>query len=274
MSIKKPNILLGAVSGNYTTFDVRNWVESAKNVLSIDDRISLLVYNAQDNRDLISYLHGEGVEVYEPMFDLWGQRIGRFETNTGTLTQENGYKLIHNIRFLHFWHLLSQIQYNQVLITDVKDVIINKNPFNKYDDRDDFVIASSEEILYCDHEWNRVHIEQTFGLVSLNLLDKPVYNVGVVLGKGQILLNLCIDIYLNAINKHKVADQTAFNYLIQHSYKKHTVFTDLQDKWAVHLHVINEGKVAFDLNTLKDYVIIHQYDRLKDEILNYYTLPQ
>lgn len=272
MSIK-PNILLGAVSGNYNTSDVKNWVESAKSVLKDNDRIGLLVYNAQENDKLVSYLHNKGVEVYEPKFDLWGQPIDYFETNTGALTQANSYKLIHNIRFLHFWHLLSQIEYNQVLITDVKDVIINKNPFDR-DVEDDFIVASSEEILYCDHEWNRIHIEQTFGLASLSLLNKPVYNVGVLLGKGQVLLNLCMDIYLNAINKHKVADQTAFNYLIQHSYKKHTIFTDLQDKWAVHLHVINEGKVAFDLNTIKEYTIIHQYDRLKDEILNYYTLPQ
>lgn len=267
------NLIIGAISGNYCIDDIKNWVISAKRVVSNNDRVCLLLYNSQQNTELIHYLLDNNIEVYQPDFDLWGNTIPQFETNTGALTQANSYSLIHNIRFLHFWHLLSNTEFNEVLITDVKDVIINKNPFNHYTG-DEYIVASSEEILYHQHEWNRIHLEQTFGLASAPLLNKPVYNVGVVLGKGQALVDLCLDIYLNTINKTKVADQTAFNYLIQHSYKTKTIFTDLQDYWAVHLHVINEGRVSFDLHKIEQYTIIHQYDRLKNEILNYYTLPQ
>jgi len=267
------NLIIGAISGNYKVADIKNWVISAKRVLTDQDQICLIVYNIQDNRELVDYLMQNSIQVYQPDFDLWGNGIDRFETNTGTLTQFSSYKLVHNIRFLHFWHLLSNLEFNEVLITDVKDVIINQNPFYRYVN-EPFIVASSEEVLYQSDDWNREHMEQTFGLASTNLLTKPVYNVGVLLGKGQVIIDLCMDIYLNAINKSKVADQTAFNYLIQHSYKSNTIFTDLQDKWAVHLHVINEGKVPFDFSTLPQYTIIHQYDRLGHEILNYYTLPQ
>ena len=78
-----------------------------------------------------------------------------------------------------------------------------------------------------------------------------------------------------SINKSKNADQAAYNYLIQNSYKEKTLFTDLNDKWGVHLHVINQKLVDFNLENLKEYVIIHQYDRipkLKNEIFNYYTI--
>jgi hypothetical protein len=36
----------------------------------------------------------------------------------------------------------------------------------------------------------------------------------------------------------------------------------MHDNWGIHLHVINAGLVAFDLNNIKNYTIIHQYDRI------------
>jgi hypothetical protein len=40
------------------------------------------------------------------------------------------------------------------------------------------------------------------------------------------------------------------------------MFTDLNDKFAVHLHVIANGFVDFDLKRIDEYCIVHQYDRL------------
>lgn len=267
------NILIGAISGNYTIHDIQNWVRSAKKVLTEEDQIYVLAYNYQEDSPVIHYLIENQIEVVMPNIDMWGNPIQEFETNTGLATAQNSYKLIHNIRFLHIWWLLNSIEYNQVLITDVKDVIINKRPFTDQYTKE-CIIASSEVIKYGEHQWNKEHILQTFGLAAIELLEEEVNNVGVVLGAGDAIKSLCLDIYLNAVNKPKVADQTAFNYLIRNSYKSKTTFTGLQDKWAVHLHVVNEGLVPFDLHQLKDYTIIHQYDRLGDEILNYYTIPQ
>jgi hypothetical protein len=73
---------------------------------------------------------------------------------------------------------------------------------------------------------------------------------------------MCADIYLLSVGKLKVADQTSFNYLIQTKYKDQTRYTTLDDKFAVHLHVINAGLVTFDLNTVSQYKIVHQYDRI------------
>ena len=65
-----------------------------------------------------------------------------------------------------------------------------------------------------------------------------------------------------SVGKYKVADQTSFNYLIQTKYKNKTIFSNLKDNLAVHLHVINAGLVDFDLKNIKNYKIIHQYDRI------------
>ena len=269
----KKNLLIGAISGNYSIKDIQNWVVSAKKVLTDKDQIYILAYNYESNNPVIEYLISNSIKVLMPDIDMWGHSIEKFETNTGLMTSQNSYKLIHNVRFLHIWWLLSSIDYNQILITDVKDVIINKRPF-KDEDVEDCIVASSEVIKYGEHQWNKEHILQTFGLAGVQLLEEEVNNVGVLFGKGTLIKELCLDIYLNAINKTKVADQTAFNYLIRNSYRDKTVFTGLEDKWAVHLHVINEGLIPFDLHELKNYTIIHQYDRLGDEILNYYTIPQ
>jgi hypothetical protein len=267
------NILIGAISGNYSIGDIQNWVRSAKRVLTEKDQIYILAYNYKGDSEVIRYLLENQIEVLMPEIDMWGNSIEEFETNTGLMNTQNSYKLIHNIRFLHIWWLLSSIEYNQVLITDVKDVIINKRPFTDKD-MEECIVASSEVIKYGEHQWNKEHILQTFGLAGIELLEEEVNNVGVLLGKGNVIKSLCLDIYLNAINKTKVADQTGFNYLIRNSYRDKTVFTGLEDKWAVHLHVINEGLIPFDLHELKNYTIIHQYDRLGDEIFNYYTIPQ
>lgn len=267
------NILIGAISGNYGIGDIQNWVRSAKKVLTEKDQIYILAYNYKEDSEVIKYLLENQIEVIMPEIDMWGNSIEEFETNTGLMNTQNSYKLIHNIRFLHIWWLLSSIDYNQVLITDVKDVIINKRPFTDKE-MEECIVASSEVIKYGEHQWNKEHILQTFGLAGIELLEEEVNNVGVLLGKGNIIKSLCLDIYLNAINKTKVADQTGFNYLIRNSYRDKTVFTGLEDKWAVHLHVINEGLIPFDLHELKNYTIIHQYDRLGDEIFNYYTIPQ
>jgi hypothetical protein len=151
--------------------------------------------------------------------------------------------------------------YDKVLITDIRDVYFNNNPFDSLPLIS--ILATSEEIIYENEEWNKNHVHYNLGLIGLEtLLDKPVYNVGVFGGGYELVKEICADIYLMSVGKYKVADQTSYNYLIQTKYKDKTTFTNLTDKLAVHLHVINAGLVDFDLNKIKDYKIIHQYDRI------------
>jgi hypothetical protein len=127
----------------------------------------------------------------------------------------------------------------------------------------DKITATSEIITYSQEAWNKEHVYVNLGLMGLDILaDKQVYNVGVWGGPAALVQEMCMDIYLLSAGKLKVADQTSFNYLIQTKYKEQTKFTTLEDKFAVHLHVINAGLVAFDLNTVSQYKVVHQYDRI------------
>ena len=252
----KTNLLIGAISGNYNIEDVRGWIETSnfENV----ERL-LLLYN--DNEELEQYLRDNDVSIIKPSFDCWGQDKPGFSTNTGTMTLETSYDLIHNIRFFHIWSYLKTSEHDRIIITDVRDVYFNSDPFTGLDNEK--ITATSEVITYNDEQWNKEHVYVNLSLIGLDLLsDKQVYNVGVWGGPHKLVMELCADIYLLSIGKLKVADQTSFNYLIQTKYKDQTKFTTLEDEFAVHLHVINAGLVSFDLNTISQYKIVHQYDRI------------
>jgi len=254
----KNNLLIGAVSGNYTPSDLKNWVETSDWVGC--DRV-LLLYNPSNN-GLTDYLKMNGIKVIVPELDYWGNVKSEFNFDTGLCDFVNSYDLIHNIRFFHIWDYLKFNKYNKILITDVKDVYFNSSPFMDLDINS--ITATSEEIIYQDEEWNKNHIHYNLGLMGLEvLLDKPVYNVGVFGGGCDLVREMCSDIYLMSVGKYKVADQTSYNYLIHTKYKNVTKFTNLEDNLAVHLHVINAGLIKFNIKDISKYKIIHQYDRIE-----------
>lgn len=253
----KTNLLIGAISGNYTIQDVRGWIETS--MFDDVDRI-LLLYN--DNDKLEEFLINNNVQCIKPTHDFWG-RPQQFTTNTGTMNLASSYTLIHNIRFYHIWQVLMQYRYERVIITDIRDVYFNSNPFDSLDS--DKITATSEIITYNEEQWNQQHLYENLGFIGIDLLLKyPVYNVGVFGGPVDLIRDICSDIYLLSVGKPKVADQTSFNYLIQTKYKQVTKFTDLNDHFAVHLHVINAGLVDFNLNNVSQYKIVHQYDRIQN----------
>jgi hypothetical protein len=251
------NLLIGAISGNYSPNDLKNWVETS----NWDDceRV-LLLYNPSNN-GLEEYLKQNDIKIILPKTDFWGNEKINYEYNTGVCTTENSYELIHNIRFYHIWYYLETQDssvYRKILITDVKDVYFNNNPFDSIEI--DKILATGEIIKYKDEEWNQTHLHYNLGVIGLNtLLDKQVYNVGVFGGGYEIVKSICADIYLMSVGKYKVADQTSYNYLIYTKYAHKTLFTN---DIAVHLHVINAGLVPFDLKTIPNYKIVHQYDRI------------
>lgn len=253
------NLLIGAISGNYNTKDVQRWVESSD---LINATRVLFLYNDK-NSDLKNYILSKGIDVVVPTHDAYGRSVNEFETDTGRMTIESSYNLVHNIRFYHLWQFLSENEgsFDKVLITDVRDVYFNTDPFEKIPN--DKIISSSEVIRYVDEDWNKRHLYTNLTMIGIEtIINEEVYNVGVFGGNSKLVSDISKDIYLLSVGKPLVADQTSFNYLIQTIYKDKVVFTGIKDKFAVHLHVVAAGKVEFDLSTISEYPIVHQYDRL------------
>ena len=255
--MNKKNLLIGAISGNYSISDIKTWVETSE---WIDTNRLLLLYN--DNNELESWLVSNNVGVIKVPYSFWGHET-HFTTNTGTMDLASSYTLVHNVRFFHMWDYISNNIDNNVqniIITDVRDVHFNENPFRYITDK---IIATSEVIKYCDEQWNQDHLWSNLGLIGIKtLIDTEVLNVGVFGGPVDLVRDICSDIYLMSAGKPKVADQTSFNYLIRTKYKDQSEIVGLDDEFAVHLHVINAGLVPFDLNRIKNFSIVHQYDRI------------
>lgn len=250
------NLLIGAISGNYSPHNLKNWVETSK--WEDCERI-LLLYNPSNN-GIEEYLKNNNINVIYPNFDFWGNEKNQFNFDTGICDFSSSYDLIHNIRFFHIWNYLynAKDQYNKVIITDIKDVYFNNNPFNSLENNK--ITVTSEIVTYSNEPWNQQHLLANLGMIGLiTLFSKPVYNVGVFGGDAQLIQDICSDIYLLSIGKTKVADQTSFNYLIQTKYKDIVEFTE---DLAIHLHVVNAGLVDINLDKIPSYKIVHQYDRI------------
>jgi len=253
-------ILIGAISGNYTTDNLTNWVETS----NYPDIERILFYYNPTNNEIFDFCKQNNISIITPDFDLYGQDTPEFLANSGLLTVENSPLLIHHIRFLHWWYFLKDLSDDDlVILTDVNDIIFNSNPFIKLSSfNHDGIVASSEEVTHDQEKWNLQNFWTTFGIITEDFKNKNIYNAGTISGTAKIVSDLCRDIYLLSINKPRNADQAAYNYLIQTSYKPYTKFTDIHDNWGIHLHVVNVGLVLFDLNNIKNYTIIHQYDRI------------
>ena len=258
------NILIGAISGNYTISKIKTWVEtSAYNVE--DYRRVLIIFNKQDNKELVEYCNDSGIDTIYTTYDFWGQPKEWFEHHTGKADLMSSYELIHNTRFLYINRYLDEYtkEGDKVIVTDVSDVKFNPNkfPFDFIDNNK--LIGTSEMIKYKDHQWNYQHLIHNLGVLGLKIEEEEVLNVGVFGGPANLVKDIARDIYLMSVGKPKVADQTSFNFLARTGWRDRFKFSKLDDKFAVHCHVINEGHINFDLKTLDEYTIIHQYDRLK-----------
>src|SRR6056300_496192 len=254
----KDNLLIGAISGNYGIEDIQTWVDTSE----FGFNRTLIVFNAESNSSLIPYLESKNINYIIPTHDFWGNDKSFFEHHTGKITLENSFDLIHNMRFIYIHRYLSETKYKKVLVTDVKDVKFNSNPFDKLPT--DKLLATGEVIKYQDDQWNMQHLIYNVGIFGFDFKEKEVLNVGVFGGSADLVKDISRDIFLLSAGKPKVADQTSFNYLARTLYKDKFIFTSIEDKIAVHLQVIVNGAVEFDYSTIPDYPIVHQYDRIRN----------
>jgi len=268
------NYLLGAISGNYTIENIKNWVNTSnfENVQRV-----LFYYIPSQTSEIDSFCKENNIWLFFPNFNLYGKEQKEYIANSGLLNVSNAYCLIHHVRFLHFAYFLknSTKPKDNIITTDVTDVIFNGNPFEQLESwKFEGIIASSEEILHKDENWNLENYYSTFGFLTNYFKNTKIYNAGFISGTSEILQDLFNQMYLLCLFKSRNADQAAYNYLIQTSFKDKTKFTHMEDYWGLHLHVIKNNNIPFNLNDIPKYKVIHQYDRLGDEIQHYYTLPK
>ena len=250
------SVLIGAISGDYTVDMMKPWEVSSR--FDGVDRVIFIYKNK--NQEVIKYLLDNNVTIIEPDFDFYGNKLENVESNSGVITESTARNLVHNLRFFHISWFLETNKYDKVIITDVRDLIFNHNPFDIVPT--DKLLASSEYVTLAEDDgFNRDRLFTVMGNFINTMLDKEVYCCGVVAGGGEVVKNLCRDIYLLCIGRKHV-DQQAYTYLIHTSYKSQTIFSKMEDNFVIHLAYVANGKVKFDINKIKEFAIVHQYDRL------------
>lgn len=196
-------------------------------------------------------------------------------------------------RFYHLWLFLkgSRQNYNNIITTDVKDVIFQSNPSDWLDKNlgSKKINVACESIRYRDEEWGRNNMSRAFGqeLYESNK-DNLIFNAGTISGNCNAMLDLFLNVYLlcNGTD-HFVAggggpDQAALNILLNLSpYKDITNFAMSEDGWAAQLGttgpqikgkyenvLVENSPILVDNNVCTSegvpFVLVHQYDRVPE----------
>ena len=231
-----------------------------------------------------------GVDVYKIDYDSFGNPI--VHEGSGIPTQ------CHQLRFFHGWQFLldAHTQYDNVLITDVRDVMFQLNPSDylrtKLTD-DKPLLVSSEGILFKDEPWNYRNLLLGFGpIIAEQLKECTAYNVGVLAGKSSVMKNLFLSIYNNTLNRYIPSDQSSFNVILHQGLIGSYIETNHNDNWACQSGVVLDPEKAHYVPSLLEpqpiirdgkvynhkgelFHIVHQWDRLpqiKSMVTDYYAI--
>jgi len=263
------DLIIGCSTG-YKWDTIKYWVNSINQSGFTGDRVMIMM-NA--DKETVDRVTDTGFKV-----------IGFKRDEQGNLVYQSNI-MVHVERFLHIYNFLSQNEYRYVITTDVKDVIFQKNPIKFIEENigDKNLMFASESILYKDEAWGNQNLLETYGkYIYDKFKDNEIYNVGVLAGTGSAMRDLCINIFTAAINRPiPICDQSTFNFLIsQEPYKSTCRYTKSEDAWACQLGTTADpskidqfrpfllepsphmeiDKVVTSMN--KEYVIVHQYDRV------------
>jgi len=276
------DLLIGAAD-LYDWSKINNWARSARESGFTGD-IALLTYRVSENVPLRA--KELSIDVYQIDHDPYGQAISH--NTQGRNTQS------HQMRFFHAWQLLWTDElyknYNHVIMTDVRDVIFQKNPSeffilgNKTPILNNLTgyrfVASSEAIQYKNEPWGADNMMNGFGpLVWEMAKEWKIYNVGVVAGISRNMMGLFLNLYTMTVGRYIPSDQSAYNILVNLTNADQFYQTGHSDNWAAQLGTtLDPQKSHYDslLVEVKPMVrdglvynqrgqlfhIVHQWDRV------------
>jgi hypothetical protein len=190
---------------------------------------------------------------------------------------------VYNGRFFDFYRALVGRTYRFAVITDLRDVWFQSDPTKwLLSNLSKPLLASSESIRYKDETWGKQNIQTAFPQLAEALLDRCIYNVGVLAGQMSYVRDLCLAISFFAKSSGcPVADQAAFNVILGlESYKSCVQLAGSEDGFACQLGttadprkinhfrplllepqpILGTNGITTSTGTL--FCIVHQYDRV------------
>jgi hypothetical protein len=289
------DLVIGGAS-NYDWDQLKFWVNSIKRS-GFEGDIAIVGTNMK--KATIDKLTSEGI-----ILSLYG----RLNADGDMVAPNNNAP--HVERFFYLWNFLetTKEEYNNVITTDVRDAVFQKNPSDWFVDRFHFLYASSEGMRYKNEPWGNKNLLDTFGPYFHNILkENIIYNVGVLAGEFNTIKGLLSFIFHLSVNRPiQIVDQAVFNFIISSApFKFDTDFMTNEDGWAIQLGTtlgaVKSGKGDLGMMFKQDpskyeaiyedvqpliedgvvktpagepYFIVHQYDRvdgLKEQIERIYA---
>lgn len=196
------------------------------------------------------------------------------------------YEIKHNIvrfginatrRVYYYLFLKQNPQYDDILSTDVTDVVVQSNPFNEITNGVTQISAEAKNISEC--VINAGWIEGNYGPGDYNLLkDKPILCAGIIRGNNEntkILSKLFVkevtDLYTRSNGtKFGNLDQAHIEYIFHMKDFSKQVLPYLNNSFVHIGHTpessisISDNKISIESNgLLKTPALVHQYNRHK-----------
>ncbi|WP_394993606.1 hypothetical protein [Emticicia sp.] len=189
-------------------------------------------------------------------------------------------------RFMLYYSYLKQNEYDNVFLTDTRDVIFQEDIFKKIEANKVYAFEENGEIILEKENWNKQWIIAGYGNdVFEEIKQNNIYCSGTILGDYESICHFLNDYTSHIIrdkipNKMEGFDQGIFNYFI--SYKKLPYFTKLPNGnrvFTVGMQKMEDIKIVDNKIYYEGHLdlfpsVIHQYDRhvtLREFILSCYV---
>lgn len=273
------NLLIGAIDVANPSINgweyMKVWALSAREC-GHDGDIALLCYRTTP--DIIENCKKLAIDCYQVTYNEFGQELQYQARGRDTI--------VHQTRLFHAWQLLQTNEhwkkYDKVIMTDIKDVYFQKNPFKYHLLEENTLLASSEGMKYKDEIWGMENMRSGYGELIAHAAEKwTIYNVGVLAGSAESMMGLFLTLYSMSSGRYIPNDQSSFNIVVNTSSAYHFGKMNHHVPWAAQLGttldptkahyipqlieprpIIKDGKVYTAQDEL--FHIVHQYDRVPD----------
>lgn len=262
------NLVLGA-AGGYNIEEVQTFICSFRKSNPYDDII--LLTDDHINSDLQSFFKDYAVKT------------------APFLKTDFKDTVINNSRFIEYIDIINQNDYKNILLTDVRDVVFQANPFDNLPDSYLYLFSEDPGVKLGNCSYNSYWVNAAYGLDILQkIADHPVICCGTILGSKTEILDFLhrfrIDLESAKINRNDFYSSTPLDQGITNYIGRTDVGStkpivknngDIVGTIGVsicsdHAHdqvVLDKGLISVNGMTP---AIVHQYDR--SQILSNYYL--
>jgi hypothetical protein len=148
---------------------------------------------------------------------------------------------INHTRLKPAYQLLELIDCEQIVYTDVFDVVFQGNPFLKLDFNNNNLFVGEEGLLIRDEPWNGNNIMHFFPNEIEKCVNNKILCSGVMAGKREFFKDFLRKIYdlseRGLDNPDNIRDQAALHVLVANNLIDNLKTVPLTDYWTVHCAV-------------------------------------